>query len=141
MTALEYLSQAYRLDDRINSYIAEASHLRKLACSVGSPGYEEKHDPNHPTEAPFVRTLEKLWQMEEKINSEIDRLVDLKEQMRKVIETVPDPDERMVLYCRYIRNMSWNRIGNDLKAERTTVYRWHKSALSHIKLPENPILI
>ena len=141
MTALEYLSQAYRLDDRINSYIAEAANLREMACSVGSPGFEESHNPNKPTEAPFVRALERLWKMEEKINTEIDRLVDLKEQMRTVIEAVPDPDERMVLYCRYIRNMSWNQIGNDLRAERTTVYRWHKSALTHVKLPENPICI
>ena len=60
MTAKEYLKQAYRLDHRIDSDIAEMERLREMACSVGSPGLEEHHNPNRATEAPFVRVLEKV---------------------------------------------------------------------------------
>ena len=35
MTAKEYLRQAYRLDHRINSDIAELERLREMASSVG----------------------------------------------------------------------------------------------------------
>ena len=93
MTVKEYLRQAYRLDHRIDSDISEMERLREMACSIGAPGFEEHYDPNHPTEAPFIRALEKVWKLEEKINAEIDRLVDLKAQMRGVIEAVSDPDE------------------------------------------------
>lgn len=141
MTAKEYLRQAYRLDHRIDSDIAEMERLREMACSVGSPGFEEHHNPNRPTEAPFVRALEKVWCMEEKINAEIDRLVDLKAQIRGVIEAVSDPNERMVLRYRYIHNMTWERIGDELHAGETSIRRWHASALSHVVLPENPIII
>ncbi len=141
MTVKEYLRQAYRLDHRIDSDIAEMERLREMACSVGSPGFEEHYNPNRPTEAPFVRTLEKVWHMEEKINVEIDRLVDLKAQIRSVIEAVADPNERMVLRYRYIHNMTWERIGDELHAGETSVRRWHASALSHVVLPENPIAI
>ena len=141
MTAKEYLKQAYRLDHRIDSDIAEMERLREMACSVGSPGFEEHHNPNRPTEAPFVRALEKMWAMQEKINAEIDRLVDLKAQMRGVIEAVPDTDERMVLRYRYIHNMTWERIGDELHAGETSVRRWHASALSHVILPDDPIII
>ena len=41
MTPKEYLKQAYRLDQKINSDIAEAARLREMASSVGSPGFEE----------------------------------------------------------------------------------------------------
>lgn len=141
MTAKEYLKQAYRLDHRIDSDIAEMERLREMACSVGSPGFEEHHNPNRPTEAPFVRALEKVWRMEEKINAEIDRLVDLKAQIRGVIEAVSDPNERMVLRYRYIHNMTWERIGDELHAGETSIRRWHASALAHVVLPENPIII
>ena len=141
MTVKEYLRQAYRLDHRIDSDIAEMERLRAMACSIGAPGYEEHYDPNHPTEAPFIRALEKVWKLEEKINSEIDRLVDLKAQMRGVIEAVSDPDERMVLRYRYIHNMTWEKIGDVLHADRTTVYRWHNTAIRHVVLPDDPIQI
>ena len=42
MTAKEYLSQAYRLDQRINSNIEEISRLREMVCSISSPSWEEK---------------------------------------------------------------------------------------------------
>lgn len=141
MTAKEYLRQAYRLDHRIDSDITEMERLREMACSIGSPGFEEHYDPNHTTEAPFVRALEKVWKMEEKINGEIDRLVDLKAQIRSVIEAVSDPNERMVLRYRYIHNMTWERIGDELHAGETSVRRWHASALAHVVLPNDPIII
>ena len=141
MTAKEYLKQAFRLDHRIDSDITEMERLREMACSIGAPGFEEHYNPNHPTEAPFVRSLEKVWQMEEKINGEIDRLVDLKAQIRSVIEAVTDPNERMVLRYRYIHNMTWDQIGDELHADARTVRRWHGTALLHVELPENPIIV
>ena len=92
MTSKEYLRQAYRLDHRINSDIEEMERLRDMAGSVSSPGLEERHNPNRPTEAPFVRCIMRVMELEEKINAEIDRLVALKEQMRGVIDTVRDKD-------------------------------------------------
>ena len=141
MTVKEYLKQAYRLDLRIDSDIAEMEHLREMACSISTPCLEERHDPNHPNEAPFVRSLEKMLLLEEKINSEIDRLVDLKAQMREVIEAVPDPDERMVLRYRYVHNLTWEQIGNEMNADARTIRRWHGNALQHVSLPENPVKI
>ncbi len=141
MTARDYLKQAYRLDHRINSSIAEIERLRQMANSIGASGYEEHRNPNHPTEAPYVRRLERIWELEKKIDAEIDKLVDLKEQMRCVIEKVADPDEQMVLRYRYIHNMTWEQIGDELHADSRTVRRWHGTALTHVVLPDDPIII
>ena len=105
MTAKEYLRQAYRLDHRINSDIAEMERLREMAASVGSPGFEEHYNPNRSTDAPFIHCLEKVWELQEKINKEIDRLIDLKDQMRDVIDKVDNADAQMVLRYRYILGM------------------------------------
>ena len=141
MTAKEYLRQAYRLDQRINSHIAEAARLREMAASIGSPGFEEHYNPNRSTEASFVHTLDRVWEMEQTINSEVDKLVDLKNEIREVIGKVQDTDEQMVLRYRYIHNWTWERIGEELHAGESTIRRWHGSALAHVVLPEHPTII
>jgi len=141
MTAKEYLRQAYRLDHKINSDIEEAARLREMASSIGSPGFDEHYNSNRPTEASFVRCLGKVWELEQKISTEIGQLVDLKEQIRCAIDSVDDVNEQMVLRYRYIHNMTWEQIGDRLHTARTTAYRWHGSALRHIVLPENPIVL
>ena len=141
MTAKEYLRQAYRLDHRINSHLAELAKLREMAVSISSPGFEEHYYPNRATEAPFAHALERIWEMEQEINAEIDKLVDLKDEIRGVIDMVQNADEQMVLRYRYIHNWTWEQIGDELRADERTVRRWHGNALAHVVVPKNPTVI
>jgi DNA-directed RNA polymerase specialized sigma subunit len=141
MTNKEYLRQAYRLDQKINSDIEEVARLREMASSISSPMLGDKVQTSRNGDAPFVRSIEKILMLEEKIDQEIDLLVDLKSQMRDVIAAVPDTDERMVLRYRYIHNLTWEQIGNELNADARTIRRWHGSALVNVVLPDDPIKI
>ncbi len=142
MTTKEYLHQAYRLDQQINSDLEEAKNLREMAGSVSAVRYDtDRVQSTPPSDAPFVKALDKLWDLEQKVSAELNLLSDLKKQIREVIEAVPDTDERLVLKYRYVLGMTWEQIGNELHADRTTVYRWHGSALNHVILPERPIII
>lgn len=141
MTPKEYLKQAYRLDQRINSDIAEVGRLREMSVSISSPGFGEKVQTMRNTDAPFIKSLNRIYDLEERINHEIDLYVNLKDQIRDVIDTVENTDERMVLRYRYIHNYTWERIGEELLADARTVRRWHGQALNHVTLPENPIII
>lgn len=141
MTAKEYLRQAYRLDQKINSDLEEVAALREMASSVSSPQLSERVQTSRKGDALFVRCLEKIIELEDKINKEIDLLVELKKEIRMVITTVEDTDERMVLKYRYVHNYTWEQIGNELHADARTVRRWHGKALLHVVLPENPITV
>ncbi len=141
MKVKEYLHQAYRLDKRIQSDIEEMECLREMATSVSPPSWDEKVQTSRSADAKFVRCLERIIDLESKINAEVDNLVALKEQIRCVINEVADTDERMVLRYRYVHNFTWEQIGDELNADRTTVYRWHNTALNHVTLPEDPIKI
>ena len=141
MTNKEYIRQAYRLDQKINSDIEEVARLREMAGNISSPVLGDKVQTSRNRDGLFVRNMEKILLLEEKINREIDALVDLKSQMRDVIAAVQDTDERMVLRYRYIHNLTWEQIGNELNADKSTIRRWHGSALAHVVLPENPIKI
>lgn len=141
MTAKEYLSQGYRLEQRIRLVREEIDNLQELAGSVSSPGFEEHYNATRNTEAPFIRTIYKIMELEDKQNSLLNQLLEFKQEMCEVIDSVDDLNERMVLYYRYIGNESWQDIGNRLFVDERTVRRWHNKALSHVVLPENPMVL
>lgn len=141
MTPKAYLNQAYRLEQRIKLDQDEINTLRALATDVGSPGFEEHYNPNHPTDAPFVKTLDKIMEYEAKVNEELELLLHLKAEIQEVISAVPSVDERLVLTYRYIKNYTWTRIGDELYADERTIRRWHDRALAHVVVPENPTVI
>lgn len=139
MTVKEYLGQAYLLDQRINSYTIECEELRLMAESISSPGFEEHYNASRNTDAPYIHTVEKLWEMEEKILQEQSTLVRLKSQIREVIAQVDKPEYQTVLRYRYIHNYTWSCIAELVKADIVTVQRWHNKAISRIVLPKNAI--
>lgn len=141
MTPKAYLNQAYRLEQRIKLDKEEIEALRALSTRVRSPGFEEHYNPNKAMEAAFQKTLEKVWKYEEKVSRELDQLLKLKTEIQGVIAAVPNMDERLVLTYRYLKNYTWSRIGDELMADERTIRRWHNRALSHVVLPEQPIII
>ena len=141
MKAKEYLHQAYRLDKRIQSNIEEMERLRELSTSVSSPSWGERIQTQRHTDALFVRYLERIEELQIKINDEVDHLVALKAEIRDVINKVTDIDERMVLRYRYVHNFTWEQIGDVLNADKSTIRRWHGNALNHVVVPENLIVI
>ena len=139
MTVKEYLGQAYLLDKRIKSDTMELEELRMMSQTISSPGFEEHYNASKNTDAPYIRTLEKMFDMESKIMKEINTLVELKNQIREVISQIEKPEYQMILKYRYIHNMTWPTIGDKLCADGRTVQRWHNKAIAKIKLPENAI--
>ena len=139
MTVKEYLGQAYLLDNRINSDTKELEELRLMSQTISSPGFEEHYNASRNTDAPYIHTLEKIFDMESKILEEMNLLMALKQQIRDEIRNVEKPDHQMILRFRYIHNKSWPKIGEMLSADGRTVQRWHNKAIASIKLPENII--
>ena len=136
MTAKEYLNQAYRLEHFIRLEKEEIEYWQEIACSVSSPGFEEHFNATRNTEAPFVKTIYKIMEYQERINHEIDALVELKAEMEDAIEKLSNVDERLLLRYRYLDNQSWEEIGVLLNASVRTVHRIHSSALQNFSVPE-----
>jgi DNA-directed RNA polymerase specialized sigma24 family protein len=141
MDTKEYLQQAFYLDQLIKSEYRDLARLRQNTYSVGSPGFEQHYNPNRPTEAPFVKALEKTWDAEAVISAKVKKLETLKQQIITVIDAVPDTRDRLVLKYRYLDRMSWEKIAACMYASERTVRRWHDEGISQIVLPENAISI
>lgn len=141
MTPKEYLKQAYRLNNRINSKLQELNELKSLSSGVSSPSFGERVQTTRNFEAPFAKQLEKVWELEVEVNQQIDKYIDFKSEMNRVIDEVDDRDEHIVLRCRYVNGMAWEQIAVDLCASVRTVYLWHASALKKVIVPENHVKI
>ena len=102
MTAKEYLNQAYRLNEKINADMLELGNLRSISESITTCHFGERVSGTRIIEPKFVRCLGKIMALESKIDSEIDRLVDLKEQLRTAVNSVSDKNQQLVLQERYI---------------------------------------
>ena len=86
MTAKEYLNQAYRLEQRIRLLKDNIEETRALSSSISSPGFEQHYNPNRPTEAPYVKTLERLMEMQEELDEKLSLLLALKAELTEVID-------------------------------------------------------
>ena len=117
MTAKEYLGQAYRLDQRINSKLQQIESLRSLTqrVTVAYGGEVVSHTRNVTS---MQDTIVRLMQAEEELNQEIDRLVDLKAEIASVISQVRNESYRLILEKRYLCFQTWAQIGADLHYTR-----------------------
>lgn len=136
MTAKEYLQQAYRLNELIDSDAQELERLRELAGKVGGSNFGERVQTSRNAEPSFVKYLGDIIEMEEKLQKELYELVMLKKQMLSALEKMNNRDERLLLTYRYMDNVSWEEIAGNLSVSMRTVHRIHSSALQNFQVPE-----
>lgn len=138
ITAKDYLKRAYLLDKQINVEIQEMELMKTMRGQVQGMFYGERigTNPNRDIEAPFIKTIEKIWEREQQINEKIDKLVDLKTEIDAAIDQMNNAEERLLLKYRYLKNESWEDIAMDLNVSYRTVHRIHASALRNFVVPE-----
>ncbi len=132
MTAKEYLKQAFHIDRRINDKLEQISSMRDLATKATSvitdmPG-SATHDPHSMQDI-----IAKIIDDEEEVNAAIDRLVDLKRDIRHTIEQVPNENEKMLLEQRYLSFKSWERLAEDMNFSLRWVHIMHGRALKAVE--------
>lgn len=137
MTAKEYLNQARHLDALINCRLREIDYWRDLSSSVSGTRFDGMpHSPNRPTEAPFVRCLEKIDEIQRSVGEKVAYLVRLKEEINTAIDMLENRDEQLVLRYRYLDDCTWEEISRMLNVSLRTVHRIHGSALQNFSVPD-----
>lgn len=134
MKARDYLGQAFRLDQRINSKIEQVRSLNDLAdkCTstiTGMPG-----NPNRGKDS-IGDTIAKIVDLKEEINRDIDALVDLKSEIYSVIGAIDNVECQTLLELRYLSFMRWEEIAVHLNYGMENVYRLHRKALNLVSVP------
>lgn len=79
-------------------------------------------------------TVEKIIEIEEKLDHEIDALVDLRNRIETAVEKLEDGRLRDVMRYRYIDGMKWEQIAVEMHYSYMQVCRLHGKALLEIML-------
>ena len=135
MTSKEYLRQAYRLNELIDSDAEELERLRDLSFKIAGGNYGERVISSGRKEPSFVRYIDEIDEMEQKIHAELCELVLLKRNITQAINRMENREERLVLTYRYLSNKTWEQISSILSVSIRTVHRIHQSSLNHFSVP------
>lgn len=135
MTTKEYLAQAYRIDQRINSKLEQIVSLRELATKATSTLSDTP-----PSESRNVHSMEgiivKMIELENEINADIDVLVDLKKEIMSIIKKINNPEKQTLLELRYLCFKTWEQIAVDMGYSIQNAYKIHDRAIENIVIPK-----
>ena len=135
MTTKEYLAQAYRIDQRINSKLEQIVSLRELATKATSTLSDTP-----PSGSRNVHSMEgiivKMMELENEINADIDILVDLKKEIMSIIKRINNPEQQTLLELRYLCFKTWEQIAVDMGYSIQNAYKVHDRALENIVIPK-----
>ena len=138
MNTKDYLSQAYRIDQRINSKLAQVMSLRDLLGKATGTlsGAPKAATPNpHSMED----TIAKMVDLENEINEDIDVLVDLKAEIMRRIKRVENTEYQTILELRYLCFKRWEDIAVELGYTQRHMLRMHDLALQSICVPSEVV--
>ena len=137
MTAKEYLNQARHLDALINCRLREIDYWKELSSGVSGMRFDGMpHNPNRPTEAPFVRCLEKIDEIQRSVEEKVAYLISLRDEINARIDMLDNHEEQVLLRYRYIDGFTWEEIESMMNVSERTAFRIHGNALAHFPVPD-----
>ena len=135
MDAKMYLMQVINIDQQINCKLDQLGRLKALATHTTST-FSDMPKNQHNNNSRLEETVLKIIEMEHSIDAEIDRLVDLKAEVRKQISLLPDARCRLVLEERYLNGAPWEAIAAEMGYTVRNVQILHGKALQEFQVPE-----
>ena len=127
MTIKEYLSQAYRIDQRIDSKLEQVQSLRESATKATSTLSDTYSGNSNKQKMEGV--IVKIVDLENDIKDEIERLVCLKRKIVSMIKKVKNPEYQTLLERRYLCFKTWEQIAVEMNYELRYLHKLHKYAL------------
>lgn len=132
MTTKEYLGQIRRLSCRIDNKLSELYQFRTLSTSITIATGSE-HIVSSPSNDKMDKTIVKIMEMEEDINKLINVLIEKKNVIVAQIDSLDDASEYEVLYLRYVSNMTFEEIAENMAYSTRQVIRIYNNALKNFE--------
>ncbi len=135
IAAKKYLSQAFGLNQRIESKLGQIEELHELATKATVTYSDMPKNPNHGGSR-MEDAIIKIIDLESEINRDMIQLVELKKDIIDRIKAVESTELQTVLELRYLSYMRWEEIAIELGYGIDNIFRLHRNALDEIKIPE-----
>ena len=132
LSAKDYLSGAYRIDQRINSKIEQVRSLRELAEKATSTLSDVPPSKGTRNVHRMEDVIAKMVDLESEINGDLCQLLDTKREIVTVIKCVDNTELRTLLELRYLCFKTWEQIAVELHFDLRWVHRLHHKALNEV---------
>lgn len=113
----------------------ELKSLRELATKVNSALSDLPKDKNAHQQ--METNIIKIINLELEIDSEVQRLIDIKSDISKLIKRAENDEHRLILELRYLHLKKWGEIAQIMGYGVDNVYKIHRCALKKLKFPES----
>lgn len=131
MTVKELLNSHYEINLAIDVKLEQLEELKSLATKV-TVTYSESHSTG--THADKVgRFSAKMVDLENEINEEIDKLVEVKLKIKGILAAVKDPKHKAILERRYILNESFEKMAEKINYSSRHIQRMHNAAIEQLE--------
>ena len=132
LTAKEYLSQAFRIDQRIGSKLEQIRSLRELAEKATATLSDLPGNPS-PNRHSMENVVARMVDLESEINADLLHLLSLKHEIVTVVKCVESPELQTILELRYLCFATWEEISVALHLDIRWVHRLHIRALNEVE--------
>ena len=129
---IRYLSRYRRMSKRIDRLLEEQSRWREMALKITpvlsqTPGGGESGSP-------IERPMDKVLEIDEEINREIDELQTVRQEIRAALNQLEDENLKLLMEYRYIDGMTWEQVAVEMHYSYMQICRLHGKALKTIML-------
>ena len=130
MSSKEFLNKIRYIDMMINCKLEQVAELRSMLLP-GAIRYDKDKVQTSNNADTITDTMLKIVDLEEKINADIDKLVEMKGLARDKIERMENDVEKVILYKRYFNNESFENIAVECGYSWRHIHRLHGEALKN----------
>lgn len=131
MTTLEFLSQAYRLDLRIDSKLAQIASLNELATKCTSTFSDTPHTPNNRVSV-MADAISKIVDLQKEIDEDLNQLINVKQQIVRCIKAVENKECQTLLELRFLCGWTWEEIAFKMGYSIQHTFRMRERALKQV---------
>lgn len=133
-TVRAYLNKVKEVDIMIDVKQKRLNELNAQKYSISAIQYDKERVQTFPTGDSLPRLIAKIVDLQEEINADIDRYIDLKAEVMHMIDQLENPDERQVLYAKYFEYKTLQAIADEIPCCKRTVQRLHSSGIYNLSL-------
>lgn len=137
MTGKDYMLQYWQARVTVRRLESQQASIRDLLGNVTvDPSSEHVQTSRDPDQ--IGKLVAKLADIQDKLNEEKLKAMDLMDEIYRAINKLGDPDEQLILQMRYIKMLPWSKVEKELeKAQRYYCLDWmmrkHRHALKEIE--------
>lgn len=136
MTGKQYLKQAYRLNEIIQSDYREINQLNDIATNISAGWVDaDRVDSGNHQKSKTDECVTKIVDLKMKLVDEVARLTEMKTYIFQTIQKYENKNEQLVLRLRYINFLPWEEIKSIMNVEDP--YAVHRKATGKFPVPKS----